>query len=211
MAAEETPQYQIDDPEELSQTKRINELLARRKAVIDARDEAFDVQLLGEATEQEALAYYRSRLESLIVDLWTKFDGEDFELGQEYLETKDIDTIWVPPPDDVQPGGDADLAPGVDVPDPKPVHVQGLRWFIDHDQTVSVEFTVASWDPPGKQTVTTEVMVPETTLTKGLTACIEFMDETGIDADLNEQEQQTKIDRELLEEVDEWRKQNIDK
>lgn len=188
MAAEspEDPGYRINDPEELSQTKRISELLARRKAVIDARDEAFDVHLLGQASEEQALAYYRSRIESLILDLHTKFKNTQIQSGKKYLETEKIDTVYVPPPDDIQPDGGVSMAPGAKVPDPEPVHIRGLQWFIENGQTVSATFTVPLWDPPGEHTVTNEVVVPRTTLDKALTKCIEFMDIAGIDADISD-------------------------
>jgi len=206
----ENPDVSIDDPEELSQTKRINELLNRRKAVIDSRDEAFDVQLLGEASREEALAYYRSRIESLIVDLWTLFQNDDFDAAEQYLKTEHIDTVHVSPPEKIGSDGGLSLAPWESQPDPKPVHIRGLEWFITNGPTISRDFTVELWDPPGSQTVTNEIAVPAETLDQALTKCIEFMDKMGVDADLTEEEQQTYIDRELLEEVEEWRQENVE-
>lgn len=210
MAAE--PQGQdvtIDDPEELSQKRRVTELLARRKTVIDARDEAFDAQLLGEASREQALSYYRSRIESLIIDLWTKFSSGEIENGRKYLEEEPIDEVEVPPPDELVPDRDADLGPGAKPPEPKTVEIQGLKWFLDQEGPLEVEFTARLHDPPGKQTVVREMEIPLSTLDQALLSCIEFLDEAGIDADLTEEEQQTYIDRDLLEEVDEWRQQNV--
>ncbi len=200
---------QIDDPEELSQKKRISELLARRKTVIDARDEAFDAQLMGQANEQEALSFYRSRIESLIIDLWTKFKSEDLETGQEYLEEKIIDTVEVPPPAEMMPDDGDNLGPGEKPPETKRIHIRGLRWFLEQDGAIQVPFTARMTDPPGKRTVNQEMQIPLSTLDKALLTCIEFLDEAGIDADLVQKEQQTKIDRELLEEVDEWRQNHV--
>lgn len=199
----------IDDPESLSQTKRITELLGRRKRVLDARDEALDALMLGKASREDALGYYRSRIESLILDLWTKFKNEDIENGREYLETREIDTIEVPPPRELHPD-DGDLAPGESAPGPKYETIEGLRWFLNNDGAIQVPFTARMHDPPGSQTVVQEMQVPLSTLDKALMACIEFLDEIGVDADISQEEQQTKIDRELLEEVDEWRKQNVE-
>lgn len=151
MAAEpQDPDVKIDDPEELSQKKRISELLARRKTVIDARDEAFDAQIMGKASREEALAFYRSRIESLIIDLWTKFRSEDLEAGREYLEDELIDTIEVPPPAELQGGGKGRLGPGEQAPDPKHIDIRGLEWFLEQDGEIRVPFTARLTDPPGR-------------------------------------------------------------
>lgn len=210
MAAEpQQPDVKIDDPEELSQKKRINELLARRKTVIDARDEAFDAQLMGKASREEALAFYRSRIESLIIDLWTKFRSEDLETGTKYLEEELIDTIEVPPPAELLPEEGGNLGPGEKPPDPQYIEIRGLQWFLEQDGEIQVPFTARLNDPPGERTLYQEMEIPISTLDKALLTCIEFLDEAGIDADLVQKEQQTKIDRELLEEVDEWRREHV--
>lgn len=199
----------IDDPEALSQTKRINELLSRRKTVIDARDEAFDAQLMGSASREQALAYYRSRIESLIIDLWTKFRSKDLEAGREYLEEEVIDIVEVPPPEEFRREDGGELGPGEKPPEPKQVVIKGLQWFLQQDGEIQVPFTARLHNPPGEQTVYQEMEIPISTLDKALLTCIEFLDEAGIDADLTQEEQQTKIDRDLLEEVDEWRRNHV--
>ena len=209
MAAEPQQDSRIDDPEQLSQTKRITELLGRRKSVIDARDQALDALMLGQASRENALGYYRSRIESLIIDLWTKFQSEDIENGHEYLEAREIDVIEVPPPAELLPDEGADLAPGQTIPEPKKRPITGLKWFLENDGVLEVPFTARMHDPPGKRTVIQEMHVPLATLDQALLVCIEFLDEMGVDADISQEEQQTKIDRDLLEEVDEWRKQNV--
>lgn len=173
---------QIDDPDQLSQTQRITELLERRRSVIDARDEAFDAQLLGQAAEREALAYYRSRIESLILDLWTKFSAEEMD-GEEYLDSEVIDEVEVPPPEEMRPGS-GDLGPGASAPEPKTRTIEGLKWFIENDGPIEVPFTARLSDPPGQQTAVQQVPIPRKTLDKALIKCIEFLDEAGIDADI---------------------------
>jgi len=208
------PGVEIDDPEELSQTKRIREILDRRRGVLEARDRAMDEATLGEVQKRRALQHYQSRIESLILDLWTKFEqvdveGDTEETGIDYLERKEIDTIVVQPPNSLLPHEGDGLAPGVNYPDAKHETITGLRWFIDHDPVITKSFTVTSWDPPGEQTGMNSTYVPIRTLDKALLACMEFIDKAGIDAKFEQKEQRTKIDRDLLEEVDEWRENNV--
>lgn len=211
MSADDTPrEFEIDDPEELSQKKRVRDILNRRNEVLEARNRALDEELLGQTSHEEALGHYQSRIQSLILDLYTKFKGLEDDAGEELLEREHIDTITVHPPAEIMPDTQQDMAAGVDPPEPKEVPIHGLEWFIENDPVVSAEFTVYSWNPPGEKTAIGQRMVPIKTLDKALLACMEFIDRVGIDANLNETEQQTKIDRDLLEEVDKWRQQNVE-
>lgn len=206
----DTPdEFKIGDPEEISQKKRIHELLSRRKNVIDARDAAVDAVKFGQATEQTAREYYQSRIESLVIDLWTKFENSDMEKGKQYLESEPIDSFQVEPPAELLPADRSDLAAGAEYPDPKEYAIEGLNWFIEHDAVIEVPFTAYTWNPPGERTVSQQVLIPWESLDRGLITAMKFIDETGIDADLEQKEQQTKIDRELLEEVEEWRQKNV--
>jgi hypothetical protein len=187
----------IEDPEELSQQKRINELLDRRQAVLEARDRAIDEATLGQATEQDALQHYQSRIESLILDLWTKFESESTaneKKGRQYLDHEHIDSIMVPPPADLLPNSESDMAAGADYPDPKAVHIEGLRWFIENEPVVTRSFTIQSWNPPGEYTGTNSRHVPFRTLDKALVYCLKFMDETGIDADFEDDTDDAEFD-----------------
>lgn len=194
--SENPEEFRIGDPEDISQAKRIHELLSRRSGVIDARDAATDALAFGEADEQTAKSYYQSRIESLIIDLWTKFENSDMESGQEYLESADIDTVQVPPPEELLPSSDGDMAAGEDVPDPKAVTIQGLQWFIDNEPVVAAEFTAYTWNPPGERTVPNHRMLPWSTLDRALIMCMKFIDETGIDADLQVEEGDAGFDYE---------------
>lgn len=192
------PDFQIDDPEELSQKTRIKELLSRRTNVIDARDQAFDAMTLGQASEEQALNFYRSRVESLILDLWTKFENEDLDKGAKYLTSEPIDTVYVPPPPELS---SENLAPGVTPPEPKPRKIAGLKWFIENEGFVTAEFTAQSWDPPGERTVVNRRTLPRRTIDRGLVKCMEFIDEAGIDVAVEDNDKEATADySDILEE-----------
>jgi len=209
-------EFVIDDHEELSQKSRIRELLQRRKEVLDARNRSKDEELLGSVGHMNAIAHYQTHLETLILDLWTKFGHEpddDAETdgglskGQQYLKETHITTVTVPPPPEAPTGND--LAPGAGAPEPKQEKIEGLQWFVKNDPVVTKSFTVRSFNPPGERTYTNSIPLPRSALDEAVALCFEFMNEMGVDADLNQTEQTTKIDRELLEEVDEWRQNNL--
>jgi len=206
---DEQPDYAISDPEELSQQKRIKELLNRRTGVIDTRTAAKEAWVSGELQKVDALRVYQTAIEGLIMDLWTKFKNTDIEDGEQLLHEEKIADVEVNPPPALLPSDKNDLAAGQDYPDPKKVPIRGLEWFINNDPVVEAPFTAYTWNPPGERTEMGRTLLDFGDLDKPVQRCIEFLDETGIDADMEEAEQQTKITRELLEEVDEWRQNNV--
>lgn len=208
---EDPDEFEIDDPEELSQKKRVRDILNRRNEVIEARNRATDEQLLGEASRAEAVNHYQSRLESLILDLFTKFEAfSNAEIdGEHLLYEEQIDTVYVYPPDELDVD-EASIAPNEEPPEPEPVPIQGLNWFIENDPVVKARFTVESWDPPKTQTGVGTRLIPFKTLDKAFIKCVRIIDEMGIDANVQQKEQRTKIDQDLLEEVDEWRQDNVE-
>jgi len=207
---EESEMQRISDPEELSQNKRIKEILNRRTGVIDKRVAAKDAWAEGEINHSQALKIYQNAIEGLIMDLWTKFINADEADGEHLLREKKITEIDVHPPASVLPDSENGFAAGEDYPEPKTADIHGLEWFIDNDPVVTKSFTTHTWDPPGKQSDVGRALVGFDKLDKAVQECVEFIDQTGIDADMETEEQQTKIDRELLEEVDEWRQNNVE-
>lgn len=205
----------IDDPESISQTQRIREILARRTRTLEARDEAKMETLLGGTDERRALLYYRAHLESLIHELWNVFrnltgeeGGDDQDVGAFYLNEKEIFTIDIGPPESLR-GRVREMEDGASMPEPVPVTIRGLRWFVEQPDTVSATFEVEAFDPPQTVREEREEVLGWQPLDAGLRTCLEFMDRAGVDAELAEEEQQTKITRELLEEVEEWRQENV--
>lgn len=211
MSQQEQPEaYEIDDPEELSQKQRIKEILNRRTGVIDKRTEAKDLWVSGELSQVQALQVYKTAIEGLIMDLWTKFLNAEDADGEELLQEKPIATIEVHPPADKLPTDAGDLAAGATIPDPKAVTIRGLEWYLNNEPVIERQFTLETWHPPQTTTVVGRALVDFPILDRAVYECVEFIDGTGIDADMAEEEQKTEIDRDLLEEVDEWRQKNVD-
>jgi len=206
----EARQHQrIDDPEDLSQNTRIQEILSRRHETLEARDRLKELVDLGEVSNEQALLNYRSRLESLVLELWNVFTSLESDDGEEYLKKREIATFKVPPPESLIEKV-KELPPGASYPDTKTYKIKGLRWFLDQPSYITAEFELKSMSPPKTLRDTNEYILQWEELDSGLEAALEFIDVAGIDADVTEEEQQTKITRELLEEVEEWRQQHVD-
>lgn len=199
--------HQIDDPEDLSQNTRIREILDRRYQTLEARDRLREMADMGELSEERVLKHYRSRLESLILELWNVFENLESDEGREFLESKPIAVVHIPPPQSLLETAE-ELPPGVSQPTAVRKRIDGLKWFLDNPTTLTEKFQVQSLTPPKTITETNEYLLQWHELDAALEATLEFIDTAGIDADVTEEEQQVKITRELLEEVEEWRQQH---
>jgi hypothetical protein len=200
--------HRVDDPEDLSQSTRIQEILDRRYETLQARDRLREMVDMKKIPEERALQSYRSRLESLILELWNLFENLESDEGKEYLASKPIASVEIPPPESLLEQAE-DLPPGVSVPDTKSHTVTGLAWFLNNPPRISETFTLKSFSPPQTFTETNDYLLQWGELDNALQAALEFIDVAGVDADVTEQEQQIKITRDLLEEVEEWRQQHV--
>lgn len=186
---------EIDDPDDISQSRRVSEILERRKRAIDAREEAVDMMLTDlEYGQWAGLRYYHSRIVSLILDVWSIFrrmqrnaeeandtneQQELDDIGTEFLNDVEIAEITIPPPEETQA---ASRVPGSSAPEPKTVTICGLGWFLENDAVVSETFRVRTMNPPRDELVVEERPLDIRTLDRALMVCEEFLDEVGIEA-----------------------------
>lgn len=200
--SERPPDQAVDDPDKISQTTRIRELLERRRNAIDAAEEAGIAAVSGELSPEQARMFYLQRLRSLIIDLWTKFgDGQQADEGNKegdddkstaknYLDDYKIGEMQVPVPESLPTSvRDRRLAPGASPPEPKVVEVNGLGWFVRNDFPLEVGWQVRAMTGGGHsvQSETVAVVPPMSLLNDALIACTEFMDEMGIDVEIADQ------------------------
>jgi len=187
MASQSMPVGKVEDPDNKSQQERIKNLLRRREEVLEARDRAKDEYQMGDSSKIQAVSHYQSRLETLILDLWTKFNHDLIDGGNEYLHKRHISKVEVPPPPEAQLGAD-DMAAGAEGPDKKKENIEGLLWFKDNEPVIEKSFTVTLWNPPGQHTFTNQRVLGFDILDEAVAVCFEFMDEAGIDLDITAEE-----------------------
>lgn len=179
----------LRDPEEYSQTKRIQEILNRRRETLDIRNQARREWAFGEINEAAALDVYRHEVETLVIDLWSKLrvdeDSDMAETAQHYLHEVEIGTLRIDPPESM-PTTERDdrLAPGAEPVSPRAVRMQGLNFLFDYPDGVQVQFQ-ARVRTPKPQTVTEVVdrQLRWQEIDAFLLATVEFIDKIGVDAD----------------------------
>ena len=191
---ERPPDPTLRDPEEYSQTKRIQEILNRRRETLDIRNQARREWAFGEINEAAALDVYRHEVETLIIDLWSKLrvdaDSEIAETATEYLHEVDVGTLRIDPPESMPTApNDERLAPGADPVSPRAVTMQGLNFLFDYPDGVQVQFQ-ARVRTPRPQTITEVVdrQLRWQEIDAFLLRAVEFIDKIGVDADFGDAE-----------------------
>jgi len=172
----------VDDANELSNKSRIRDLLDRRKELLDARNEARAEMQVNGGDRLAALEIYHTYLTGLIIDLWTKL--VETKAGSQLLQEKVIHTFSIHPPQEDL--AEIKAAPGVEEPEAKEVTIRGLQWFLQQNSVVVTEsFDLRTWNPPGTSTIQARQPIPWAALNRAHIACLEYMNEIGVDADLN--------------------------
>jgi hypothetical protein len=176
----------VEDPEDSSQTERIGTILRRRDEVLEARDRAKDQFTLGDIDKGRAVMHYQSRLETLLIDISTKFEAELAAAETDYFGGVDIATVRIAPPESLT--READLAPGVSPPEPVAFVIEGLSWFINNDPVVSHEFSVRAWNPPREIRESAQVVLDFRHIDQAVMQAFQFLDEIGLDVEMRLQD-----------------------
>jgi len=173
---------EVADANELSNKSRIRDLLSRRQEVLDARNDARAEMQVNGGDQVAALEIYHTYLTGFIMDLWTKF--VETRAGMQLLQEQKIHDFKIHPPQEELDKFKS--ANGVQPPEPEPVVINGLNWFLQQNSVVvSATFELQTWDPPGTTKIEAQQPIPWAALDRAFIACQEYMNEIGVDADLH--------------------------
>lgn len=191
----DTGDYQYDDSDELYQSERIKQLLAARRRFregrLGAREQKYQPGGITEADYRDVCAQlaldYVSELEPLIRRTDSNLLERVIETGPQEVETPNGDTTTVNPPDVtvaelLNAGGE----------------IQAAYRYGYFDTSANAHKTDSK---------TIRVTVDANASQRLVRLCDDFLEDV-MPVELNEQ-QQTKIDDDLIEEVDEWRADNL--
>lgn len=190
--------------QEHTQQQRVSSLLEAKTRVLDIEKEIEEGLLLGIIDEQTANHVLRRAVEHYIyeVEPLVKQDEYRADYWGELQERDDGSQVWVGP-------GLGSMS----LPNGGTYRFHGLSDVVDAPNPIVVEWTEhnhSAFDG-GTTTHRRETrQIPRRILMNAFRRVNAFLYELGVDLNVEEAEQQTKISRELLEEVDEWRKQNIE-
>ena len=185
----------INDPEDYSTSERLKHIYQARAELREMRREA---ALHRHTRPKKALAYYRTAVESYLMELDTLFqrDEEGRYLWNEHL----FGTVMIAPPGDFQkvrghyvdkdyPMKNNTNLKVASIPDPKYVEFRGLQSLFDVESPIRCTFefpSVSELSGEPEITLVGEERVSWTTLNEMVSKTNEYVSDLGIGLDVDE-------------------------
>jgi len=207
----------VVDEENYSHSRRQQLIEDTRERAVEVRTEARSQMISGQLSRRDARQHYRGAVESYLLQVVPLLRQEqaDADFETDYLEEAEIGTITFEPPSELKQFARDNiirLANGSKVPTERTVAVRGLETVLSLPSPISQTWSVVvdKAGGPDKRVARTTKELPLSLLDEVMQTTDKALSEFDIGIKLDEKEQQTKITKELLKEVDEWRQQNLD-
>jgi hypothetical protein len=205
----------VRDDDEHSTHKRRKRLIEDlREQAISVRAEAHSRQIHGQLSRQAARREYRGAVSVYLREVFQVLAAEEVALSKDYEQGIGLGEVVFEPPEELVSFARDNvrkLLPGEQVPTAEVASINGLRSVTELPSPLSYTFTVdyraGGQTDTKSRTVTAEL--PQRVLDKAIEEADKALSEVGVGLEIDEGEQRTKIDRDLLEEVDEWRRNNL--
>jgi len=203
-----------DDDEHSTHTRRKRILEDLREEAISVRMEAHGKQVNGEITQAQARQHYRGAVSGYLREVFQAITADGVELSKDYENGIHLgEVVFEPPEGLVRFARDnmRRLLPEQTVPSKRTFPVRGLRQVTDLPSPLSYTFTVDYRSGGQTQTKsrTVESELPQRVLDNAIEEANQALGEVGVGLDIDEGDRIVKIDRDLLEEVDQWRRDNL--
>lgn len=203
-----------DDGEESSHDRRKRLLEDLREHAINVQLDVRSRQARGQITTQQARIEYRGAVRQYLRETFQILQRDDVTLSKDYLGGVKLGTVTFEPPAELIALAEqhmGQLAPGEQVPTQVTKSVIGLRSVVDLPSPLTHTFTVAYRQGGSIQTQrrTVETELSEQVLDAAVEQADAALSEVELGVQVDEGERVVKIDRDLLEEVDEWRQENL--
>ena len=207
---------QVADPEEFNQTERLRSINEVRKQAGEAIQTTM-TQLRTEPSFEEAdrQQILRAAIYRYLTEIeWLAHQAESEEL----LHSKTLGHVTLDPPEWIQNVVNEDRDDF-----PRPIGEQSLetkQWTIEgiNDYLTAPDVFSASWTihaetrHGGPQTIsdTQATYMPAHVSLNAYRVANKFLSDQGIDVELADEQHRAVVDNEVLEEVESWRKQNVE-
>jgi len=205
----------VVDEENYSHGRRQKLIEDTRERAVEVRTEARSQMISGQLSRRDARQHYRGAVEGYLLHVVPLLRQEqaDADFETDYLQGVEIGTIDFEPPDELRDFARDNiirLAKGSKVPTQRTVAVRGLETVLSLPSPLAQTWSVVvDKAGPDKRVARTTKELPLSLLDECMQVTDKALSEFDIGVKLDEKEQQTKITRELLKEVDEWRQQNL--
>lgn len=195
------PEDQVQDPDEYSTNTRLEHIFEARRELREIRREASRHRHSGAsvAEKMRAVQYYRSGVESYILELDNLFREHDS--GRELWEEKEYGYVTLQPPLEIEQRHGELYAKNEEVEGNVPLKVEsvpkavrypivGLKWLFEHESPVrqTFEYQIGNKRHHGVYTDVNKSTIPWTVLNSMVSDVNAFLGDLGIGLDVGEAE-----------------------
>jgi hypothetical protein len=203
-----------DDGEESSHDRRKRLLEDLREHAINVQLDVRSRQARGQISTQQARTEYRGAVRQYLRETFQILQRDDVTLSADYLGGIELGAVTFDPPRELVALAEQHLgrlAPGEEVPTRATKQIVGLRAVVDLPSPLTHTFSVAYRQGGAIRTErrTVKAELSEQVLDRAVEQADAALSEVELGVQVDAGEQVVKIDRDLLEEVDEWRQANL--
>lgn len=211
-------EFSIADEKQYNQHRRL-------KSIHDARDRAREVEhqvldpdvsideQVGNRQYRVAVTDYVKEIEGIAARLVTDVEEVDEDLYEYWFEA-DLGTVVLYPPDEIMEAFNSDDTRVIGDPDidPRSWDIVGLHGYLNAPHMFTHEYSIhvrQRHAGKGKFEETAWTEMPIEISEKAFRYASLFLAQIGLDVKIDESEHRVKIDEELIDEVEEWRQENL--
>lgn len=206
---DEELKQKVQDEKASNQQSRLRAIQRAWDEAISRRTASEDSVLVGGASSEDRLRYYRIGIEQFLMQLVSLAERTD---SDEYWHEEVLGTVVIPIPERIRKAmadPQTRIPWGADRPEPVEITVVGLFGFLKQQWPARREFVL----PVGRSDDIRAIGAREPTmdvLDNTLYTALRFLGQTGLDIEVEETEHRAIVDEEILKEIEKWRKQNIE-
>lgn len=193
----------VIDEESFSHQRRLHAIHDGHDRVIEVRNAVEERLIEGAVSEYHARRYYRSAIESFLMELLPLLRNEDVELEKDYADGVEVGEIVVEPPEDLVGFARANidkLPPGGSVPTTYSATIEGLSTILDLPSPLRRQFSVAIHTGAGVERVSrsVEVELDRRLLDSAFHIATEAMEEAEMGLKIENTDREAEFDYEDL-------------
>lgn len=184
----------VEDPENLNQSQRLREIHEARQQVRSVRNKTRSEQVFGSIADGQLDGVYRAAVESYILSLQPLIVSEEVEDSARLWDSEEIGEFVVRAPGKTQT-----------------VTIKGVKDILYRNSPLELEFRVETNSERAGKTSERRIVqkeIPRRVLDRAVMKCDRFRQDIGLGIDV-ESTKTTKITDDLIQEVEEWREENI--
>jgi len=209
-APDSTSSSEVADPEGYNQQERLRSINQARERVEDTiQDSMVRLRTDAEFTESDRQQVVRAALYPYLTSVeWLMAESGNKDL----LQDRELGTLTIQPPTQLQRLADEGRVVGDPNLQPLQQTISGIHGYITAPEVFRESWTVTvrkRHSGPTEVNQVKETFMPVHISKNAFRMVNRFLNQAGVDISLHEDQHRAVVDEEVMEEVEEWREQNV--